>query len=530
MDPVPPGPAGGAELEADLCITGAGPAGLTLARELVGTDLSVVLLESGGDRPDPGAQLLNDGRVRGDRYAGLRTTRRRQVGGSANSWNTALGGALGAKFAPLDPVDLEGRPGLAGVAWPFDRAHLDPYYRLAQLRCGLGPFQYDGAHWVDPARPALEQIGPDLVTRVYQLGGSRVFTETYGRELRAASNVTLYTGATAVRVGKTDGSGMAVVEGANRGGGRFRVRSRVVVLAGGAVENARLLLASGDSPANAPGNQSGWLGRGFMEHPRDRSLVLLPRRPRLAERLAFYDRHAAPDGTLVAGRLALSDEILERETCPNAYLTILPGAGRRGAVGWLPAPLRSLLLGAGWDRAEAGYGWSAMGSAGERIDRFHLLINLEQRPHPDNRVVLSPAVDRFGVPRAELHWRWRAEERAALARLHDIVRVRLEAAGLFRVTVRRRRIDPNAHHHAGTTRMHADPRHGVADPNGRVHGTDHLYLAGASLFPTAGAANPTLTVVALTLRLADHLKARLSAPAPAGPTRAEPAPRPPDQR
>ena len=157
-----------------------------------------------------------------------------------------------------------------------------------------------------------------------------------------------------------------------------------------------------------------------------------------------------------------------------------------------------------------GYGWSALPDPAVVFEAFQVIVNLEQRPHPENRVVLAGTRDPLGVPRVELQWRWRAEEQAALERLRGALGGWLEDSGLGRVSIQAgARPDPNAHHQAGTTRMHPDPRHGVVDPDGRVHGTDNLYVTGASVFPTAGFANPTLTIVALALRLADHLKQRL---------------------
>ena len=137
-------------------------------------------------------------------------------------------------------------------------------------------------------------------------------------------------------------------------------------------------------------------------------------------------------------------------------------------------------------------------------------MNVEQRPNPENRIVLGTSRDRHGLPRAVLHWRWRDEEQAELARLRTRLATWLEAADLGRVEVQATsRPDPNAHHHAGTTRMHVDASRGVVDPDGRVHSMDNLYVTGASLFPTAGFANPALTIVALAVRLADHLKTRV---------------------
>jgi len=155
-----------------------------------------------------------------------------------------------------------------------------------------------------------------------------------------------------------------------------------------------------------------------------------------------------------------------------------------------------------------GYGWS--GKRALECDAFQLLINVEQRPNPENRIVLSSDHDFFGVPRPVLHWRWRPEEQEQLERLRAVLTSGLEAARLGRVRFRAgSRPDPNSHHHAGTTRMHIDPRFGVVDADGRVHGMDNLYVTGGSAFPTAGFANPTLTIVALALRLAQHLSQRI---------------------
>jgi choline dehydrogenase-like flavoprotein len=154
-------------------------------------------------------------------------------------------------------------------------------------------------------------------------------------------------------------------------------------------------------------------------------------------------------------------------------------------------------------------GWSRLRGKPRRFAALELLLNLEQAPDPDNRVTLDAACDRFGLPKPTLHWRWRALDQANLVRLRALVADELERHGLGRVEVADAPPDPNAHHHMGTTRMHRDPRRGVVDEHTRVHGLSNLYVAGSSVFPTSGFANPTLTLVALSLRLADHLEKQL---------------------
>jgi choline dehydrogenase-like flavoprotein len=144
-----------------------------------------------------------------------------------------------------------------------------------------------------------------------------------------------------------------------------------------------------------------------------------------------------------------------------------------------------------------------------RPARYQLLMDLEQAPHPDNCIALSDRRDRFGLPQAEVRWHWREEDSASLDRLRIVVARELERVGAGRVRIAASTaLNPNAHHHAGTTRMHPDAAQGVVDADLKVHQVENLFVTGSSVFPTAGVANPTLTAIALTVRLADHLRAR----------------------
>jgi len=498
---------GGTLLEADLCIIGAGPAGIALAVELIGRDLDVLVLESGGLKPDEGIQDLNEGAVIGGPYAGLRQTRYRSAGGAINLWNTPVRGEIGGKYVPLDPRDFDQWSEVPLSGWPFDRAHLEPFYQRAQAVCGLGRFAYEGNEWADGQRPVPTLASDHVTTGVYQFGTARFFTRRNVRELLAASNVRLCHHATVCKL-ETNGTGRRVIgaDGASLQGRGLRVQARIFVLAAGAIENARLLLLSRGRGPEALGNRSDWVGRCFMEHPRDYTLTLIPRSPSLFREARFFDAHRARDGTIIGGRLALQEKTIRSGRLPNASVTLLPREKApvevSGAVRRLVARLRRV----GRRRSRGGYGWSSIADPADVFDAFRMVVNLEQRPNPENRVILASRRDSLGVARAEVHWRWREEEQAGLERLRTSIARWLDEAGLGRVEVHPGLPpDPNAHHHAGTTRMHSDPRFGVVDANGRVHGTDNLYVAGASVFPTVGFANPTLTIVALALRLADHL-------------------------
>jgi len=500
----------GSVIQGDICIVGGGPAGITLAGEFIAHSARVIWLESGGIGFDEGAQTLNEGTFTGAEYAGLRKTRHRQAGGTAHTWNTPVDGDPGAKYVPLDSLDFEPRPATGEIGWPFDRAHLEPYYERAQTVCGLGPFAYEAERWCEE-RPTFSIPDRCLHRSVYQFGLASRFTDCHEWGPGDSENIVLLYHATACSLDMADNGRSAVaVEAATLAGNRFRVRARLFIVAAGGIENARLLLASREPGHAAPGNGHDWLGRCFMEHPRDRALSLIPRDPEIYDQAAFYDRHTALDGTVVAGRIALDGDVVVREGLLNASVTLVPLLRER----WLSRRrLRRLArksINAPEHRPTAAYGWSKTDDPVRSYAGIQILMNTEQYPDPENRVVLSEDVDALGVPKPSVHWKWRARDQSNLVRLRSVVGDALSAMGIGRVEINpRANPDPNAHHHMGTTRMHRDPRAGVVDPHSRVHGTDNLYLAGSSVFPTGGYANPTLTIVALALRLADHIKYRL---------------------
>jgi choline dehydrogenase-like flavoprotein len=490
----------GAMLDTDICIVGGGPAGLVLASELVDRQCDVILLESGGSRAEPEILALNVGVATGDVYAGLGATRHRQVGGTTHLWNSAARGAIGAKYVPLDAADFRARPALDHSGWPFELSELRADYERAQRICGLGPFAYDAEHWATPGAKPWSGLGPDLVSRVYQFGARDALVAPLRATIARATNVRLCSHATAIAL-ETNASGRRVsaVSVGTPGGPRWRVRAKQFVLAAGAVENARQLLVLHES-RGIMGDGTEWVGRGFMEHPRDRAITLRPHSPGAFASAGFYDLHQAADGTWIVGRLAIDDAALESGELLNASATLFPRLSRKAE--WLRATLPAFA--ARW-LPQTGHGWSTRRSAARDFDGFSVLLNVEQSPHPENRITLSGKRDSLGVPLPALHWEWRADDHARLERIRELIVRNLESVGVATID-ENARPDPNAHHHAGTTRMHDDPRLGVTDRNGRVHAKENLYVAGASTFPTAGFANPVLTIVAMSVRLARHLR------------------------
>jgi choline dehydrogenase-like flavoprotein len=525
-----------ATIAADICIVGAGPAGLTLATELAKkSGVQILLIESGGLDLDPETQALNQGIRADDNYVDPSTIRARGFAGTAHLWNTPVKGTLGAKYVPLDEIDFEKRDWVPHSGWPFDRQHLNPFYERAHQRCGLGPFQYGLGDWsADPHRP-WNMEGTDARSGLYQLGSVDVFRKDAQAAVRDAQNIQclLYANVTEIEMAppgeKVTGLKIVCLNGRT-----LKATASTFVLAAGAIENPRLLLASDSVQKGGIGNRFDCVGRYFMDHPVYYFTRLRPDDAKLFEISGFYDLQVMR-GTTILGRLGVSPEAMRRDGLLNASIVLypkIPGYRSRGIEALrqlriafreraippqLFRKLANLIVGAPDLAAYAirsarvktvpNHGWSNLENNAGRYATFEPEFYLEQSPDPQNRITLANSRDRLGMRQAEIHWRWNELDARSAERTRQIVDESLAKKGIGHLDLLKFwRLRPSAHHPAGTTRMHADERQGVVDENCRVHGTANLYVTGPSVFPTCGYANPMLTIVALALRLADHLQ------------------------
>ncbi len=477
-------------METDVCVIGAGAAGLTLARELAGAPFRVALLESGGFDPDPPTQALYRGRVHGRRYFTLDACRSRQFGGSTNCWQGLC--------RPLDPIDFEARDWVPHSGWPFQAAALAPFYVRAQQVLRLEDFAYDAGRWATPEHAPLPFASGAIESRVFQVAPTRM-GELYRDEITGARNVDTWLFANAVEI-ETDAEARSVrsVRVATLDGNSFPVRARLFVLATGGIENARLLLASNRVQQAGLGNGNDLVGRFFMEHPHVVAGAFL--RSGSAVSLSFYRAREAGRVKL-AGYLAGSDA-LQREERLLAFSAFLAQEAA------LPD----------FERALGRVVYEGDVAGGEPVSRAVFFMNeIEQAPNPNSRVRLGEERDALGMPRVRLEWRLSSIDKQSIRRSHLILGRELGRAGLGRLQLMLSEDEyewppelGGGRHHMGTTRMHEDPKQGVVDAEGRVHGLANLFVAGSSVFPTGGAANPTLTLVALALRLADRLKEEMA--------------------
>ncbi len=544
--------------QADVCIMGAGPAGISLAREMAASSVRVALLESGGLDFDPQMQQLSSGPTHGPVLPSVKVNHR-QFGGNANVWGIKLGGPdKGLRHALFDEMDFEAREWVPHSGWPLTREDLMPYYRRAQQVCGAGPFAYSPEHWARDGVQPLPLEGSQLETGIFQFSPYDVFCNTYREQLLRSEQVTVYTHATAVELQCAEGGeAVRTVRVARPGRPDWLLQAKVFVLACGGFENPRLLLMSRGRHPFGLGNAHDVVGRYYHDHLQGRSGYLIPHDRQLFKQAALYDLRMA-SGSYVMGYLKLSRQLQEKERILNLNTLMFPRARERqdraiqafntlrerrllrarphetvpplglrqvARQAWLTACgldyVSVVALRAKLGRQSTAYstghgGWSSLENVQNLFDRLELWHSIEQSPRPENRVALSGERDLFGCPRMALHWHWPQDDIEQTQRAMDLVAREIERAGLGRVE---RVYDAQglpaidwpggSHHLMGTTRMHTDPRYGVVDAQCRVHGVPNLYVAGSSVFPAGGYANPTLTLLALALRLADHLAPQL---------------------
>jgi choline dehydrogenase-like flavoprotein len=462
-------------LEADLCVIGAGPAGITIARELRNSRHTVLLLESGGLDLDPATQALYEAQSVGLPYTWpLNAARLRYFGGTSGHWS--------GWCAPLDSMDFEKRDWIAYSGWPMTFRDLEPWYRRAQEICQLGPFEYEAEYWERRSGLRRLPLSPAKISsKVIEFSPPTRFGTEYREEIVRSSNIKLCTFANATDIQSNDsGSHVTGVEVTTLGGKKTAVRAKSYVLACGGLENPRILLLSNRKIRPGLGNHNDLVGRFFTEHPHiDTSRMLLP------------DEHGAPFYKYVSrssgnrppfiGLFGIPPDLQRAHRISN-YSSIIVSAIEKQAGGTV----------------------------------WQLNTRLEQMPNPQSRVTLDASRrDALGQLQLRLEWRMTALDKRSIRVAETLIANELGRTGVGRMQmpdwlVAEDDVWPSqlsvGPHHMGTTRMSASAKSGVVDAHCKVHGIDNLYVAGSSVFATAGTANPTLTIVALAARLASRLK------------------------
>lgn len=476
-----------------VVIIGAGAAGLTIASRLDKAGVRLLLAESGGFESESRVQDLYKGENVGLPY-NLTSSRLRYFGGTTNHWNGQSDALSEQTLARRDWVPFSG--------WPISHRELAAYLPEAFEICNLGPYGQEDAicnAFERPFPPATETIDARIFKNSSPIAR---FAEIFRDQIVDSENVDLVLSANAVElITDSDGTRVSHMHFKSLDGKSTRQPARFVVVACGGIENPRLLLASNSARPRGLGNERDLVGRFFMEHPAYRPFEM-----------------ALAEGTDIS-----STGWTDLKTLNTMAMTLLactPTAQAREEIlqfGWLPFN-RSRQPEAGLLNAPAGRAVFEGTWAGAQVhDRaIDGIVVTEQAPNPDSRITLTGDHDALGMPRLALDWRLSELERHTLRRGTDLVARELTRHGLARVRIKPWVEKPDSppatevgygNHHMGTTRMGETPLSGVVDPNCRVHSVPNLYIAGSSVFPTSGLANPTVNIVALALRLANHLEA-----------------------
>ncbi len=478
------------QLQTEFCIIGAGAAGITLALELEAKGHDVIVLESGGFQYDEDTQKLCAGRAHGTfldpKQQYLSRSRVRRFGGSTNHWN--------GWCAPLEPADLEGSDWAEHGGWPISRTDLDPYYSRA------APYLDIEAGFNDV--PGFLSDDSVFEPFYFSLSAPTRFGLKYRKllEQRTRVRVVLHANLTEVLADPSSGAVTSVVASTLEHH-RVTVRAGRFVLACGGVENARVLMASAEKEGGVR-TESEALGRFFMDHPITRvgHIVLAPNRK--AGMATFKDRDVATGGRRGLLRPLLS---VRRERQWQNALVVLDQQRQ-----WHAGSYAKWIAKAGIAGARLA---GIPGKVGAAPYFAAVKIAVEQTPNPESRLELLPERDALGMQRVRLRWKILDRDTRAMEQMVDQFRRRIGSR--FEGRMRSTLVDGapwekagGSNHHMGTTRMASSAAKGVVDSNSRVFGADNLYIAGSSVFSTCGAVNPTFTIVALAIRLADHLGAQ----------------------
>jgi choline dehydrogenase-like flavoprotein len=493
----------GAVIEGDLCIIGAGAAGISIALEWMQSGQKVILLEGGGFDVELQMQALYRGESVDRPYYPLQSASLHYFGGTTGHW---------AGFcSPFDPIDFEKRDWVPHSGWPFTRQHLDPFYARANKVLELGPYEYDAEYWekLDSEVRRLPLDSQTFFPKMWQFSPPTRMGTVYRDPIVKASNVHLHTYTRVVEI--VPNEAVTAIESLRTktiDGKEHRVRARHYVLACGAIHNARLLLASNRRAKQGLGNDHDLVGRYFMEHFEVIAAQAAFETPPPFKLYSF----PAAGRTRARAEMALRGEVQRQNRILNGTASFqggpITGKEQSRFASFSPDAAQNVK-----DRQSSRP--AATYTASPQVV-YRMFTRQEQAPNPESRIVLSAERDELGMPRANLRWKFTRLDKRSMRVFYELLGKEMGRAGLGRVQLMDWLLDgdddawPNhlsgGWHHMGTARMNEDPKQGVVDANCKVHGIANLFVAGGAVYPTGGAVNPTLTVVAVALRLSDHLK------------------------
>ena len=522
----------GAVITADVCIIGAGAAGITVAKEFLGSQFTVLVLESGGLDNEAVIQKLNESEVVGLPHVGVEKGRFRAFGGSTIAW--------GGQTLRLRAFDFEKRNWVPNSGWPITLKHIEPYYDRAERILQLGPnLSYEdlcARGGVDP----LVFDSAKLHVECSRWSPLPNFGTTYRKEIREARNISVILHANVTQI--ITNQMARTVEGLelrSLAGKRGTAKARFYIICCGGIESARLLLVSDRTEPHGVGNKNDLVGRYFQDHVHIwyDDIVATNRKQLQNANESFFvrGRKYAPLIAL-AERLQVEKQLLRMHGTvifwmePDSSVAAVKTLFRAVRGRTLPPSkeTRHLLGNALADPGEllgVMYRYCIQKRAGTpKSGRVFLAALSEMAPDPNSRITLSDARDQLGMRRTRIDWRIGELERRTASEYIRTIASEFGRLGVGSYDLKQAasldderawvRMATDNSHHMGTTRMHDSDKLGVVDSNCQVHGIDNLYIGSSAVFPSSGSSYPTLTILALCIRVADRLKDLLTTDRP----------------
>jgi choline dehydrogenase-like flavoprotein len=515
------------QFHADVCVVGSGAAGLTCASEFAESGLKVIVLEGGGQIANPQNALIHQADITGLPHSGIHNARERCVGGTTTTW--------GGQALPFMAEDFHERPWMKNSGWPLHLLDLEPLYRRAEKVLGVDEsVPFDARPW-----KAVNVDEPNFDSDTLELFVSKWcqqpnFAKLYRGKIERSTTLTLLYHANVTEIClESNGQNVETLRINSLDGREGSVQARHFILAGGAIETARLLLASNRIHKNGVANANDLVGRYFQDHtasvvglfqPTSRSEfadIIDPfyiRGHKYFPRVRLSPKFASKNGTLHASvQLVIQDS-------PDSVMNLAKNVAKR----WLRSEISASLIA---DSAKVfrspteflsaiyRFKWKNRGVSSLKRDVW-IEVQSEQEPDADSRVTLSKRRDALGMPRVALNWSVSKKTSETIRKTAMLFAEQSSKSGLGTAILENWILEDSDHwvryigdvyHQCGTTRMDNDPQKGVVDKQCKVHGIGNLHIASSSVFPTSSFSNPTMTIIALAIGICDRVKTLLSA-------------------
>jgi len=515
------------KFKARICVIGSGIVGLSFISEYLQIDpIEIIVLESGDLYPSVKKDNLNKVINTGEAQSGIKGSRARVFGGTSTLW--------GGQITPLLPIDFQERAWVKSSGWPFQYDSLLPFYKRAAINLGINEHNFDEDIWA-PENNFKQQINPESLILTYsKWTPSPNFSKTFKKKLKKTKHFTVLYNATVVNIELNDAkTATTSVSVKNEYGLSGSVSADYFIIACGGIENARILLASNDRCAEGIGNKNDLVGRCFQEHASVYGGRLEP--IDFKKFKALFSSYFKGN-QIYLPKLQLSPQHQSAEkilnTSGNIEVQYLEGSAIalkqlfndtkarsfdqdtiKAFIDVIKNPLDAFNLVFSYAMQRRMYF--------PRNATYFLLAFCETEANVNSRITLSNETDDMGMSKAVIDWQLSDSTRQTMLVYMQRASEELERLGIANTIIKPSLFEHTdewkshiygIHHHIGTTRMHEDPTQGVVDGDCKVHGINNLYIAGNSVFPTSGAANPTYTAIALVIKLADHLKNKINNP------------------